>query len=65
MAKTAPICPLYGVVIRDAVGTGDRALMQSILRVSQHLLENRKSAYDATCSDDWAAAQAELERALG
>lgn len=59
------ICPLYGVVIRDAQGTGDKQLMNSILTVSRHMLQTSKPAYDSKCVDDWQAAQAELEKALG
>lgn len=53
---------LYGVVIRDAIQTGDRDLMQSVLKVSDYMLPRAGSGPQV---DDWRKAQGELQKALG
>jgi len=60
----AEICPLYGVVIRDAMRSGDKELMSNLLRVSQHLL-GASAKYGSGCVDDWKTAHGELEKAVG
>lgn len=64
MAKYDPvIVPLYGVPIRDALNSGDKELMQAMRKVSAHMLSNTDASGGAM--DDWKAAHAELEKALG
>lgn len=53
---------LYGVVIRDAIQTGDKDLMRSVLKVSEYMLPRAGSGPQV---DDWRAAQGELEKAVG
>ncbi|MGC1496549.1 MAG: hypothetical protein WA790_12135 [Sulfitobacter sp.] len=54
------IVPLYGVPIRAAMETGDKELMQAMLKVSSHLIGRAQGGVD-----DWKAAHEELGKAAG
>lgn len=54
---------LYGVIIRDAMDTNDKELMQAVSKVSTFML-SRASGDDAEL-EGWKAADADLKSALG
>ncbi|WP_394691734.1 hypothetical protein [Hoeflea sp.] len=53
---------LYGVIIREAMGTGDKELMDAVSKVSSFML-TRAEGQDETL-EDWKQADHELKRAL-
>lgn len=56
------ILPPYGVILRDAIRSGDRELMRAYLDYSKFVM----SQYPDIAGDqaaDWKAAHAELEKA--
>ncbi|WP_394691736.1 hypothetical protein [Hoeflea sp.] len=54
------IMPLYGMPIRAVLESGDRELMQAMLKVSDHLMSRTQESVD-----DWRAAHEELAKAAG
>ena len=54
---------LYGVVIRDAIGTGDKELIKAVSKVSTFMLSRAEGDDDALV--DWKNADAELRKSLG
>jgi len=54
------IVPLYGVVVRDILATGDKDLISAVQKVSAHLLSKAEGEVS-----DWKAAHSEIAKALG
>lgn len=63
-AKGPPIMG-YGVPIRDAIDSGDRTVMASMLTMSRHWMSRLDDGAKGPEIDDWKAAEAELRKALG
>lgn len=53
---------LYGVVIREAMGSGDKDLMEAVSKVSTFML--KRSDGDDDALNDWKQADGELKKAL-
>lgn len=53
---------LYGCVIRDAMATGDKELVQAVAKVSKFML-SRATGDDAELKD-WREADAELRKSM-
>ena len=53
---------LYGVVIREAMGSGDKELMEAVSKVSTFMLKRSEGDDDAL--SDWKRADGELKKAL-
>ncbi|WP_394691735.1 hypothetical protein [Hoeflea sp.] len=58
--KMPPLMP-YGVPIRDVIASGDKDLMQAMVRVSDFCAKRD----GAEPSSDWADAHRDLQRAAG
>lgn len=58
------ILPPYGVILRDAIRTGDRDLMQAFVKYSEFLMEKRPDITEGGLAD-WKAAHEELVKAAG
>ncbi|MCY0093927.1 hypothetical protein [Hoeflea ulvae] len=53
---------LYGVIIREAMATGDKELMQAVSKVSTFMLSRAAGRDEAL--NDWQNADGELKKAL-
>lgn len=53
---------LYGVIIREAMGSGDKELMGAVSKVSTFMLSRAEGADDTL--NDWKKADDELKKAL-
>jgi hypothetical protein len=53
---------LYGVIIRDAMGSGDKDLMKAMSKVSTFMLSRAEGHDDAL--EDWKRADDALRKAL-
>ncbi len=53
---------LYGVIIRDAMGTGDKDLMQAMSKVSTFMLSRARGSDQEL--DEWKKADDDLKSAL-
>lgn len=58
------ILPPYGCILRDAISTGDRDLMQAFVKYSEFMLRQDLKVSDAK-KESWKAAHAELQKAAG
>lgn len=55
---------LYGVIIHEAINSGDKAVMQATAKVSKFMMD-RVGKAEGPEHDEWHAAHDELMKALG
>lgn len=55
---------LYGVIINDAIKSGDKEVMQAVATVSKFMM-GRVDKSDDEMISDWRSAHEDLMRALG
>ncbi len=58
------ILPPYGVILRDAIATGDKDLMQAFVKYSDFMMKQDLNVSDKN-RESWKAAHAELVSASG
>jgi hypothetical protein len=57
------ILPPYGVILRDAIATGDKDLMQAFVKYSEFMMKQKLSVSDKD-RENWKAAHQELKKAV-
>ena len=62
--KRWPPILLYGVIINQAIQSGDKEVMQAVAKVSSFMMGRVEKSDDEILSD-WYGAHEELMRALG
>lgn len=58
------VLPPYGVILRDAIATGDRDLMRAYLAYSDFVMSRGLKA-SGSDMEAWKAAHSDLEKAVG
>jgi hypothetical protein len=56
------ILPPYGVILRDAIATGDKDLMGAFIKYSEFMMKQKIDLSDKD-RESWKAAHQELEKA--